>query len=273
MGEHAVDGSQGTSRAAEIAYQSMAPAYDDFTAEHNYTLWVDELLKLGVAHGLHGDTALDVGCGTGKSFMPLVERGWKVTACDISPAMVDLARSKASDEVRIEVADMRALPLYGNFDLVCALDDVVNYLLTAVELEQALMGMAANLAPDGILIFDSNTLTVYRGFFNEHVEVEARGRRLVWDGHSGGAVEPGEISEATFSVEALESRAGSGSVIPAEVHRQRHHPETEVRAALAAAGLELVGLYGHHFDGIPHEPMSEDDHTKAIYVARLARTR
>lgn len=265
-----MDESQGTSRAAEIAYESMAPAYDDFTAEHNYTLWVGELLRLGVAHGLHGDTALDVGCGTGKSFMPLVERGWKVTACDISPAMVDLARSKVSDEVRIEVADMRALPPYGSFDLVCALDDVVNYLLTAVELEQALRGMAANLAPDGILIFDSNTLTVYRGFFNEHVEVEARGRRLVWDGHSGGAVEAGEVSEATFSVEALES--GTGSMIPAEVHRQRHHPETEVRAALAAAGLELVGLYGHHFDGIPHEPMSEDDHTKAIYVARLART-
>jgi SAM-dependent methyltransferase len=265
-----VDETERISRAAEIAYESMAPAYDDFTAEHNYTLWVGELLKLGEAHGLRGDTALDVGCGTGKSFMPLLERGWKVTACDISPAMLDLARTKVGEEVRLEVADMRELPVYGSFDLVCCLDDVANYLLSAAELEQALRGMAANLAPDGILIFDANTLTVYRGFFNEHIEIEANGRRLIWDGHSGGEVEPGEISEATFKVEPLPPEAKS--TVRSEVHRQRHHPEAEVRAALAAAGLELAGLYGHHFDGIPHEPMSEAEHTKAIYVARLART-
>ncbi len=57
-----------------------------------------------------------------------------------------------------------------------------------------------------------------------------------------------------------------------ELHRQRHHPESEVRAAIDASGLELVALYGHHHDGIPHQPMSEDDHTKAVYITRLKRT-
>ena len=267
-----MEGSQGSDRSAELAYESMAPAYDDFTAEHDYQLWVGELLKLAEAHGLRGDTVLDAGCGTGKSFLPLLERGWKVTACDISAAMVARAREKVGDQARLEVADIREMPRYGQFDLVCCLDDVANYLLSAAELEQALKGMAANLAPDGIVIFDANNLLVYEGFFDEHIEIEANGRRLIWDGHSGGEVEPGEISEATFTVEAPAPDPGStGTVVASEVHRQRHHPEAEVRAALVAAGLELVGLYGHHFDGIPHTPMSEDDHTKGIYVARLAR--
>jgi SAM-dependent methyltransferase len=260
---------QGANRHAEVAYEAIAPVYDDFTAHHDYRLWVGQLLKIGAAHGLQGDNALDVACGTGKSFIPLLEHGWKVTACDISPSMAELARAKVGGEVRIEIADMRELPVYGSFDLVACLDDAVNYLHSAAELEQALRAMATNLAPEGLLIFDSNTLTTYRGFFGEHVEIEMNGRRMIWDGHSGGQVEPGEISEATFEVEPLQP--GTGPSIAPERHRQRHHPEPEVRAALDAAGLELCGLYGHHHDGIPRQPMSEEDHTKAIYVARLKR--
>mgnify|MGYP001557255754 CR=1 FL=1 len=246
----------------------MASVYDDFTAHHNYTEWIASLLRLGEAHGLRGDTVLDVACGTGKSFMPLLELGWKVTACDISASMVEVARAKAGRQVeRLEVADMRALPIYGSFDLVCCLDDAVNYLLSAAELEQALRGMAANLAPEGILVFDSNTITTYRTFFAEQVEVEANGQRLIWDGRTAGVVEPGQISEAAFEAEPLVP--GTRPTIPPELHRQRHHPEAEVRAALAAAGLEVAGLYGCTTDGIPRQPLNEESHTKAIYVARL----
>jgi SAM-dependent methyltransferase len=257
---------EGAERHAEVAYDAIAPVYDDFTAHHEYEAWIGMLLGLGEAHGLHGDTVLDVACGTGKSFLPMLDRGWRVTACDISPSMAELARAKSGPETRIEVADMRALPVYGSFDLVCCLDDAMNYLHSQEEVERTLRGMAANLAPDGVLIFDANTLIVYRGFFAEHVEVEANGRRLIWDGKTEGRIEAGEIAEASFEVEPLEP--GTGPTIEPEVHRQRHHPESELRAAIEAAGLELVGLYGHHFDGVPHQPMTEDDHTKAIYVAR-----
>jgi SAM-dependent methyltransferase len=254
-------------RQAEVAYEAMASVYNDFTAHHNYTKWIADLLRLGEAHGLRGDTALDVACGTGKSFMPLLELGWKVTAVDISPSMVELARAKAGRQVeRLEVADMRELPVLGSFDLVCCLDDAVNYLLSGAELEQALRGMAANLAPTGVLVFDSNTVTTYRTFFAERVEVEANGRRLIWDGRTGGQVEPGQISEATFEVEPLLPE--TGPTIAPELHRQRHHPEAEIRAALAAAGLEVAGLYGCTTDGVPRQPVNEEVHTKSIYVAR-----
>jgi SAM-dependent methyltransferase len=256
-------------RHAELAYEQIAPVYDDFTAHHDYREWIDALLRLGAAHGLRGDTVLDVGCGTGKGFMPLLDQGWTVTAADISPSMVELARAKAGPGVRIEVADMRELPLYGSFDLILCLDDAINYLHSAVELERALGGMAANLAPDGVLIFDSNTLATYRTFFAERVVVESRGRRLIWTGRTGGRAEPGQISEASFKVEPLVP--GAGPAVPPEVHRQRHHPEAEIRAALAAAGLEVSGLYGCTTDGVPRQPVNEDLHTKSVYVARLTR--
>jgi SAM-dependent methyltransferase len=259
----------GADRHAETAYEQIAPVYDDFTAHHNYREWIDDLLRLGSAHGLRGDTVLDVGCGTGKGFMPLLDLGWQVTGVDISPSMVELARAKAGPEVRIEVADMRELPAYGSFDLVLCLDDAINYLHSAAELEQALRGMAANLAPGGVLIFDSNTLTTYRTFFAERVVVESHGRRLIWQGHTGGHVEPGQISEATFEVEPL--APGTDRRVPPETHRQRHHPEAELRAALAAAGLEVAGVYGCTTDGVPHQPVDEDTHTKSIYVTRLGR--
>ena len=79
----------------------------------------------------------------------------------------------------------------------------------------------------------------------------------------------GEIAEATFEVEP--TTPGTGPTIAPELHRQRHHPEAEIRAALENSGLELLSVYGHHFDGIPHLPMDEEQHTKAICLARLKR--
>jgi SAM-dependent methyltransferase len=259
-------------RHAEVAYEAIAPVYDDFTAHHNYEARIAMLLELAAENGLRkgASRALDVGCGTGKSFTPLLDRGWEVTGCDISPSMVALAREKSGDRVPLEIVDMREMPVLGSFDIAFCIDDAVNYLHSAEELTATLRGVAANLAPDGLLIFDSNTISVYRGFFAEHVEVEAGDVRMIWDGLGSVEAQPGDISEASFSFEALEG--GAGPTVTPEVHRQRHHPEPEVRASIDAAGLEFAALYGHGFDGIPHQPMSEEDHTKAIYVARLKRT-
>ncbi len=139
----------GDGRWAEIAYEAIAPVYDDFTHHHDYELWLGNLLPELQRHGLRGDRLLDVACGTGKSFIPMLRRGWRVTASDISPAMVELARAKVGEAAALSVADMRELPTFGEFDLVWSLDDAVNYLLSREELERALAGMRRNLGPRG----------------------------------------------------------------------------------------------------------------------------
>jgi SAM-dependent methyltransferase len=249
---------------AEQAYEAMAPVYDDFTAHHDYELWLGNLLPKLRRHGLSGHRLLDVGCGTGKSFLPMLERGWEVTACDISASMLDLARAKAGDAVRLSVEDMRELPVFGEFDLVWSLDDAVNYLLSGEELGEALSGMRANLAPGGLLMFDLNTLQAYRTFFAEEQRLERGGRQLVWRGQASAETPPGSVSEAR-----LEVVAGDGDEpVETHVHRQRHFPEAEVLELVAGAGLECLDVYGHGFDAVPKQPVEELVHSKAVYIAR-----
>jgi ubiquinone/menaquinone biosynthesis C-methylase UbiE len=253
-------------RWAEIAYEAIAPVYDDFTAHHDYEMWLGNLLPELQRHGLKGNRLLDVACGTGKSFIPMLKRGWEVTACDISAAMVELARGKVGDAAALSVADMRELPVFGEFDLVWCLDDAVNYLLSGAELEQALTGMRRNLGPGGLLMFDVNTLNTYRSFFAREVVVERDGRRLVWKGRSTPDAEPGAISEASFEVLPLEGE--DGPRIAPEMHRQRHFPEAEVLAGLEAAGLECLEIFGHGEDAVLRQPLDDDVHSKAVYICR-----
>jgi SAM-dependent methyltransferase len=260
-----VESAGAQSRGAEVAYDAIAPVYDDFTAHHKYEFWIGQLLPKLEANGLRGDRLLDVACGTGKSFLPLLGRDWKVTGCDISAAMIAIARAKVGPEVELFVADMRELPEVGEFDLVTCLDDAVNYLLDEDELVAALSAMRANLAPTGLLIFDVNTIVSHRTFFAEEVVVEMGERRLIWHGHGSPDAPPGGIVEASFEVEPLDESAGPP--IPPERHRQRHFPEETVRAALARAGLECRDLYGHGDDGVPVQPLDEAVHTKAVYIA------
>jgi SAM-dependent methyltransferase len=233
-------------------------------------LWLGGLLPHLKRLGLRGDRLLDVACGTGKSFIPMLNRGWRVTACDISPAMVELARRKVGPEVALSVADMRELPVFGEFDLVWCLDDAVNYLLSGEELEQALKGMHANLGPEGLLMFDVNTLDAYRTFFAEEVIVERDGQRLVWKGRAAKDVGPGSISEASFEV-LPPAEEGDEPLVAPEMHRQRHFPEAEVLEKLELAGLECLEVFGHGEDAVLKQPLLDLVHSKAVYLARRAR--
>jgi SAM-dependent methyltransferase len=253
---------------ARAAYEAIAPVYDDFTAHYDYELWLKNMLPELERHGLAGKRLLDVGCGTGKSFLPMLARGWDVVGCDISEAMLEEARAKTDDNVRLSVADMRELPLFGKFDLAWALDDTVNYLLSTAELKQALTGMRANLAPDGLLMFDVNTLLSYRTFFAETAVVERDGRRLIWRGRTAVDAPPGSICEASFEAESAED--DDLDQIAPEFHRERHFPEEEVLGALEATGLRCLDVFGLEDDGRLEQPLEDLRHGKAIYLARMA---
>jgi SAM-dependent methyltransferase len=256
-------------QSAKQAYEAMAPVYDDFTSHHDYELLQSELLPQLRRHGLSGDRLLEVACGAGKSFLPMLAQGWRVTACDISPSMVALAREKAGDAATVEVADMRELPVFGEFDLVWCLDDGLNHLLSAEEVALALSGMRANLAPEGLLLFGVNTLGSYNRFFSTTEVVERGGRRLTWRGQGSGEVAPGSICEGRFEVETT---TGEPVDVPAHVHRQRHFPEAVVLEALDEAGLTCLDVFGHGYDAVLEQPVDEVAHNKAVYIARCKRT-
>jgi SAM-dependent methyltransferase len=245
-------------QSAKQAYEVYAPAYDAFNRAYMYERWTGRLLAKAEEKGLEGDRLLDVACGTGLSFVAMLDRGWRVTGCDISPAMLELARAKVGESVQLHVADMRELPALGRFDLVWAVNDALNYLLSPEEFESTLAGMGRNLAPGGVILFDVNTLVTYRRFFSSECVVEEGGRRMVWQGlMTAEEVAPASINEARF-----EAQGDPDSV---HVHRQRHFTTEEVLKAAEGAGLRPLGIAGE-LDGALDDELREDHHTKAVYL-------
>lgn len=243
------------------AYDAFAPAYDEFVGHYQYERWTATLLDMAVEHGATGNRLLDIGCGTGLSLITMVERGWEVTGCDISPAMLGVARAKVGNRADLLVADMRDLPDLGEFDLVWAINDPYNYLLSPEELVAALKGMRRNLAPAGIALFDLATLANCRSLFSNAHVVEADGGSLRWQGQMATEkVLPGSIAEAT--VEA------SGEPESAHVHRLRHIAQAEAMESIEAAGLRCVASYGE-LDGALDPGLDEERHNMAVYVCKL----
>jgi SAM-dependent methyltransferase len=254
------------SQHARAAYDTMAPHYDEFTAHHDYDAWTASLEALARACGLEGRRLLDVACGTGKSFLPFLDRGYEVVACDISPAMVRRAAAKAGARARVEVCDMRELPKLGAFDLVCCIDDGVNYLLSVGELVATFSGLARNLAAGGVVLFDANSLSAYRTFFASMSVLVSDGRVLVWEGHATETFAEGDLAQATL--EALNRRADGSWWRERAIHHQRHHARGTFENALRRAGLELVAARGMRLDGTVTDAFDELDNSKAVYIAR-----
>ena len=247
------------------AYGALAAGYELLTREYAYDRWLSALEALALDHGLTGTRCLDVACGTGRSFLPLRARGYRVTGCDISAEMLARARANAPD-VALHLADMRHLPVLGSFDLVTCIDDGLNYLLSDEDLVAALAGIVRNLAPGGIAVWDLNTVAQYRGQFARDRVVADETVFVAWRGTSGNSgIEPGDIVDIDLDVFAL-SRSGSWERSSAS-HRQRHWPRESVAALSWEAGLQLLDVRGQHSGAVIDVELNELVHIKAVYVA------
>jgi len=242
-------------------YELFAPIYNAFNHQNDYEAWLGQaLLPELEKHGLKHGRALDVGCGTGRAFAPLVRRGWQVRGCDLSSSMLEWARKEGGGAVDLDVADMRDLPVYGEFELVLSLNDTINYLLGDDELRRTLAGMRANLAEGGLILFDVNSRSVYEGdglWAGGSKVVEHGGRRWSW--RAFGEVEP-SIHEVRIE----------GDDVETVVNRQRFRSEAEVREAITEAGLQCCAALGmEEVDDeiVLSEPPDEGRHYKVVYIA------
>jgi SAM-dependent methyltransferase len=191
----------------------------------------------------------------------LLDRGYDVWACDISPAMVERARRRPGVNAdRVVVADMRDLPELGAFELITCLDDAVNYLLSGEDLTAAFASVARLLAPDGIYLFDVNTLATYRAGFAKGRVFERPLAAAVCRGQTHGTIEPGALCVATIEI------APHGGRRRVSRHVQRHHPQDAIREALASAGLACRAVLGQSTGAVLHQDPDEGAHTKLVYV-------
>lgn len=117
----------------------------------------DELIlrRAGVAPG---QRVLELGCGSGDLTLALLDRGAEVTAIDISPRMVEIARARVrrfapGREARFVVAPIERTGLPGaSFDAI-----VGRWILHHVDLELAAGEVERLLAPGGTVAFLENS--------------------------------------------------------------------------------------------------------------------
>jgi SAM-dependent methyltransferase len=252
-----------TAPAPARPYDVLAPVYELLTGDYAYDDWVRSLVELALGHGLEGGRALDAACGNGNATLPLLDLGYDVSGCDISPAMVAAARARTGGRARIVEADLCRMPLLGRFDLATCFGDVPNHLASLEQVRLALRGLRRNLRRGGMLLFDVNLLAAYRDV--PDVVVRDDTRTVTWWGGRAEIREPGGAGE--MFVEVCERVGGRWK---RDVCRQphRHHPLPHVLAAAADAGLEVLAVRGY----LPGEGFSsfadEDVHTKAAVLAR-----
>jgi SAM-dependent methyltransferase len=254
---------------AADAYAELAAVYDAFTEGHDHERWLGLLEELAVEHGLSGRRLLDVGCGTGNSFLPMLARGYEVVGCDLSPDMTARARKKVRARgatAEVLVADMRALPELGAFDLVTCLDEAMNYMLSPDQVRAALEGFARNLRPGGIAIFDSNNLRAYRLWYAGTNAHDGEGTFFCIRGEASAELEPGAV--ASVWIEIFSEREGGLWERTRSRHVQRHHPRAEVERAIAEAGLDVVAVRGLAPGPSLTPDGDEEADTKTVYVTR-----
>ncbi len=259
--------------SAKDAYDRFAAAYDKANAQNDYEKWVGEaILPELEKRGLRKGWALDIGCGTGRAFDPLLDRDWAIVGCDVSAGMLAEAERKYGSRVQLHELDARNVPTISpspdlpageTFELVLLLNDVVNCMTEDGDLEQAFAGVKANLSRDqGLVVFDASTFLLFRHSYAPGRSGSMSERGWDWVG-LGDEPQPGGVYEARLSGQGIESH----------VHRQRHWLDDEVHTALEANGLRCLATLGMSEEGdrivLSDAPDEERDY-KLIYIAAHA---
>ncbi len=107
--------------------------------------------------GLEGRRALDLGCATGQHARRLAAAGFQVVGIDISPRLIEIARSKAEEaglSATFHVGDISALDDDEQFDVALSLNYVLSYLYSNDVLWDCLCAVAQALRPGGLFVFD-----------------------------------------------------------------------------------------------------------------------
>jgi len=186
---------------------------------------------------------LDVGCGTASHALILAKRGYRVTAVDYSPRMLDQARRKAGPSqprLRLLQADMQHMALGVRFDAAYSMEGPVTSLLTRRDLLLHFKTVRVHLRPGGIYVFDFSRAAV--------PQAGSRG----WEVHQVSPYEFVELYEVSPGPRRGRSRVkdlllvikGSRVLDRVQVLLQHHAVSIRsLRRLLARAGFRVVGFY------------------------------
>jgi len=115
---------------------------------------------------------LDVGCGTGRHYVPLTQAGYEVTGLDPSENMLSKLRiklEKAHVKPNIVVKDMREIDFDTQFDAIICMNSAFLYLLTDDDILNTLKAFQKALNNGGLVIIDIMNFLSLIGRYREEV--------------------------------------------------------------------------------------------------------
>ena len=244
-------------------YGAFSAFYDALMTDVDYPARAAYLLELFARHGGHPHTILDIACGSGRLCEALEKQGKEVIGVDGSAAMLMQARERLSADVLLLAQDMRELDLYGTVDgAVCTLDSL-NHLCRTQDIAQVLRRARLFVEPNGLFIFDVNTVYKHREVLGDHTFVtEQDGIVCVWRNHYLARTNEVDMLLDFF----VEQQDGTYERYQ-ETVRERAYSERTLRRLLAETGWETVAVYGDMSTDAP-----TPDCERMVFVARNTRT-
>ena len=157
------------------AYTDFADVYDELMDDTPYREWCDFIVEILGKYGAgtepaddnlrqERNTILDLGCGTGTLTELLARKGYDMIGVDNAQEMLQIAmekREKSGLDILYLLQDMRELELYGTVGAVVSICDSLNYLLAEEDIVQTFERVNNYLYPQGLFIFDFNTVYKY----------------------------------------------------------------------------------------------------------------
>ncbi len=222
------------------AYTSFAQVYDLFMDNVPYDAWCAETIKVLKEYGITEGIVADLGCGTGSLTERMAEKGYDMIGIDSSPDMLEIAmekRLKSGRDILYLCQDMRAFELYGTCRAFVSRCDAVNYILTREDLVSVFRLVNNYLDPEGVFVFDCNTLRKYEQVLGENTIAENREvGSFIWENSYDPETRINEF-DLTLFIREEGTEEDPRFRRFTETHLQRAYTVDELKEAAVEAGM------------------------------------
>lgn len=222
------------------AYSDFAYVYDTLMDNTPYEKWCEQITSVLEKYGIQKELVLDLGCGTGTLTELLAKKGYDMIGIDLSGEMLERAiekREVSGLSILYLQQDMREFELYGTVKAIVSVCDSINYLLEDEDVMDTFKLVNNYLDPNGIFIFDFNTVHKYRDVIGDATIAENRDEcSFIWENYYHEEERVNEY-EVTFFV-----REGELFRRFEETHYQKGYTAEEMKRFLKEAGLKFVSM-------------------------------